>query len=184
VSRDDLRLDRRRGAFTASMIACLAVFSAYSVHAAMPTNPIVLPLEERLQVRAWAPQGWNFFTRNAREDRTLVFSHDAKGWSNVMSRNADAKNRFGIDRKGRAQGAELGILLGAIPKDRWTACSVSPTACLSDAEGAFRLRNTSPSPTMCGTIGIVMQPPVPWAWSTAAERVTMPSKVVRLEVQC
>lgn len=79
---------------------------------------------------------------------------------------------------------EIGRLLQRLPKAGWQTCKERPEACLVRIPKALTVKNTSPNPTLCGEVGLGLQKPVPWAWRASAHRITMPSRVTRLEVQC
>lgn len=163
-----------------------AVIIAYSIHAAMPYNPIKLPLEKRFQFRTVLTQGWKFFTRNPREEDIYLFSRDPNGnWTNSLrGANGEAKNLFGIKRDTRAQGIEIGLIMSHIKQSQWVECETSPTSCLN-VEGVVKyINNSTPSPKICGEYGLVLPEPVPWAWSGSRKSITMPSKTVRFFVLC
>lgn len=179
-------LRRIAGAAVALIVSWSIVFG-YVVHAALPLNPIRLPLEESLHANVWAPQGWAFFTRDAREDRFFVFRRGAAGdtWQPaLMSPHNKPSNAFGMDRKTRAQGVEMGLMFNAAPKQAWRSCKGDPVACLSDAPVAFQMANISPRPTLCGDVGLVLQPPVPWAWARLPHTSQMNSRVARVKAVC
>jgi len=162
------------------------VLACYALHAAMPFNAIRLPFEPHLYLIRWAPEGWAFFTRSPREEDLYSVRRTAAGsWlpaaDNPYSR---PKNFFGLNRAPKAQGIELGFLLHQVDKKAWDQCETTPAQCLEDAPTAKIIRNASPDPTYCGTIGVIKQAPVPWAWSRSAARIQMPIHLVKLEVRC
>jgi antimicrobial peptide system SdpA family protein len=164
------------------------VIGIYAVHSRFPTNTLELPLESSLSpvLVAVIPEGWAFFTRSPREDRVMPFVRDLSGrW--VYSHagpHSEPRNAFGLNRASRAQGVELGLLMAQIPATHWGECSEQPVACLEHASTAIPLRNESPSPTLCGAVGIARQEPLPWAWIDARDEVTMPTRTARLDVTC
>lgn len=180
---DALRARLRGAAFLAVMAAFGAV-GTYAAHGSMPANPFPLPGEESLQMRVWAPEGWRFFTRPPQEEEPSVFSRGASGgWTNAsLGANAEPRNAFGMDRRGRAQGVEIGLLMSEIPKSAWVDCEIAPSACI-DRGMPVVVKNISPVPSLCGHVAVALQKPVPWAWSRSG-RAMMPSRVARLEVQC
>jgi hypothetical protein len=74
-------------------------------------------------------------------------------------------------------------LTGRLDDDDWQECQERAVDCLERAP-TLAVHNVSPVPSLCGPIGLVRQPPVPWAWSGADREITMLSKVVRLEASC
>lgn len=162
-----------------------AVFAAYVVHGSLAVNAVQLPDEAGIGARLWSPEGWKFFTRNPREDWNIVFKQKAPGvWeSPLRGPNASLSNVFGLSRVPRAQGIELGLLLYHLPKQFWHPCPGDVAKCLTPLP-SYAVKNRSPDPTLCGTIGVVLQRQVPWAWAGLKDPRTMPSRVGRLEVTC
>lgn len=179
---------RRLGLLALGLLLGWSTVTMYALHAALPYNPIRLPFEDRLDMRLILPEGWAFFTRDPREDRMQPYLRGADGqWSTAsMTPNFQPKNFFGIDRAARAQGVEMGLLLEAARQVERSACEEEPQVCLGRATVGRTLRNISPSPSLCGQVGIVFQRAVPWAWSRSSQGkpITMPSKILRLDVEC
>ena len=158
----------------------------YAVHGAMPFNPVRLPFEKQIRTLAWIPEGWAFFTRDPREERLLTMRREEDGhWDLGLARSQRALPVcLRPEPRPRAQGVETGLLVGEIPGSAWASCKETPVRCLDGASAPRTVRNPSPDPQLCGSLGFVMQKPVPWAWSRSAEKITMPSRVARLEVTC
>jgi antimicrobial peptide system SdpA family protein len=167
-----------------ALVASLAV--VYVFHGGMKKNALRLPFERAVNAVFWAPEGWKFFTRDAREERTSMYVRGDGGWRTAaLTPNARAENAFGLNRRGRAQGVELGLLTESVPATAWQHCDGSdPLPCLERAAVSQRIRNASPHPSLCGSVGLVSQKPIPWAWASQGLHVTMPIAVVRLEVSC
>ncbi len=157
----------------------------YALHAALPFNPIKLPLETRVQPRFWLPEGWAFFTRDPREENMRVFVRHEGNWVSAgMGPIAKPSNSFGLDRACRAQGVEAALLINGFPSSAFQECRDPVAACLERAPITAEVQNISPTPTLCGDVGVVMQKPVPWAWWSSGLRATMPSRVLRMSVAC
>ncbi len=180
------RSSRALGALTLLCGGVAAIVTTYSLHAGMRFNAIRLPFEQKLNLPLFLPQGWKFFTRDAREERTFPFARTAeRGWVSAgAGANGDSGHLLGARRDSRAQTAELTALMHQAEGRTWTTCTATTTTCLDDVTTMAVVVNTSPRPTICGDIGIVRQAPVPWAWARDARDTTMPSRVLRLEVQC
>jgi antimicrobial peptide system SdpA family protein len=174
------------GGVTLGTFAFSAILVCYAVHGSMPFNPISLPLEARLQVNVYLPEGWKFFTRDPQEEaaRAYQLGPDHRWVRASPGTFATASHVFGLDRTGRTGGVELGHLLQQVPASLAEPCKEDPERCLARASAAKTLHNDSPRPTLCGTIGVVYQKPIPWAWAHASPQVTMPSRVVVMEVRC
>jgi antimicrobial peptide system SdpA family protein len=159
----------------------------YAIHGSRSVRLFELPFERHIATIIWLPQGWSFFTRDPREPWPRAFSRHPDGsWSNAsLGTLSTARNAFGLNRRPRAQGVEISLLLQQVPGKEWSSCSVAPITCLETISNASYVVNLSPQPSLCGVIGIALQEPVPWAWSHHTDRtILMPSKVVRLFVSC
>lgn len=173
------------GAVALGLAAGAACLVSYAVHGSLPYNPLELPGEKKLLTRTWAPEGWKFFTRNAQEERPVLFTRRNGAWERAEQGPASRpRYLFGLNREGRAQGLEFGLLLEQLPASAWRECSESPVSCLSAPGQPLHVTNRSPEPSLCGTVGIALQKPIPWAWLDVPRPVVMPSHVVLLDVQC
>jgi antimicrobial peptide system SdpA family protein len=143
-------------------------------------------LAEQVKTALWAPQGWSFFTKDPREEKQTVYVRRGSAWELVLLAPHDRPaNILGLRRKSRAQGVEMALLLsGNAPAEDWHACTAPLQECLAQLPPGRAVRNTSPAPTMCGSVAIVLQKPIPWAWATSPRPVTMPSRILSLEVSC
>jgi antimicrobial peptide system SdpA family protein len=169
------------------VLGCMwATVCAYALHAALPFNPVKLPFERWVQVRLWMPEGWAFFTRDPREERMLLFKRDSGGrWvSASIGPNSKLSNDLGLNRASRAQSMEAALLLSDFPTSMFQDCRDSPVDCLQHIRVSGSFKNISPDPTLCGELGIAMQPPIPWAWMASGHPVIMPSRVLRMDVTC
>jgi antimicrobial peptide system SdpA family protein len=158
----------------------------YAVHPRLPFNTVRLPLEKQLNVGMWFPQGWNFFTRSPREATYRFFVRDGAGrWSDVShGPNMGRASLLGIGRRARAQLVESAILTYDLRESAFTSCTGDVAGCLERAESKQRVDNISPEPTLCGTVGVALTDPVPWAWASSSSPNEVHSRVLRLEVRC
>lgn len=178
--------DRRLVAFFVLLCGLIAPFVLYAVDASLPYNALELPLVGRQTARTLVPEGWKFFTRDATEPRLYPHHRDLAGaWLSAdLGANAEARHWFGLRRTSRVQSIELGALVANIDESQWRDCEVSTDICLDAAPIAAIIVNVHPLRSLCGDIGLVLQQPVPWAWARRLGRVTMPARVLRLEVIC
>jgi antimicrobial peptide system SdpA family protein len=174
------------GAVVIATAFVVMTLATYAIDAAIGYNPIHLPFEKQVYMQGLLPQGWKFFTRNPREDVQFIFKRDEnRSWKPVTyGVNSLPSNAFGINRRNRAQGVEIGRLLQSVPKAFWVPAQGDPLESLEMSEILTTVRNETPHPTICGTIGIVLQPALPWAWFATGTKAQMPSKVLKIEVRC
>jgi antimicrobial peptide system SdpA family protein len=162
-------------------------FIAHVALSALPYASIRLPLNNIFDISNLMPEGWGFFTRSPRQDRILLYHKRNASWTSAaLPPLGQLRYAMGWDRAPRAQSVEMAILLAAPNTPlHWASCKFEPRACLEQTEGSgVRVKNRNPLPTLCGEVGIVKQPPTPWAWRDASRPVIMPSQVARLEIEC
>jgi antimicrobial peptide system SdpA family protein len=172
----------RLGALMLLVGSTAASIVAYVSIANLDTTAVALP--HASHVRLLAPEGWKFFTRSPHDDEFGAFVRDGANWRPAFpAQNADPAYIFGANRAGRAHGVEMGLLMADVSKEQWRTCEGDPRACLSQG-GLVRVRNGTPAPSLCGEVGLVTAPPIPWQWARLKKTTFMPSHVVRLEIQC
>lgn len=176
-----------RGRLLAVAIGCTAFWTTVAglaAHAPMKSTALG-PHENRLLTQLVIPQGWNFFTRDPREDDIFVYRrhegelHDALAWP-----NAGWANGLGLRRTGRAQGIEVGHIIAGIDWDEIAPCRDGEPACIAATPLEHTAVNPVPSPMLCGELAIVMRPPMPWAWADHAAPEHAPIKTTRIDVRC
>jgi antimicrobial peptide system SdpA family protein len=177
---------RSLGALFLALGALAGTSAVYAVHGGMQKNPLVLPFEKSVNAYLWAPEGWKFFTRDPQEERMATYVRRDGEWRNASRMpNGSVANALGLNRAGRAQNVELGLLAEKLPKSIWQTCEGGDArSCIERAPIAKEVRNRSPEPSLCGSLALVAQKPVPWAWASLGLSTVMPMTVVRLEVQC
>ena len=177
---------RALGALALVLVLGWATAIAYVVHPALPYNPVRLPYSDALNTLVLAPQGWSFFTRNPREPKQFLYRRDARGWESVLlAPHSRLRNAIGLNRASRAQGVEMALVMDAAKKGSWVGCEERPIAdCLSGLPSGISITNVSPSATLCGTIAIVEQRPIPWAWAKSDRPIYMPAHIMAVEATC
>ncbi len=161
----------------------LALTVGYVAVESMPHNPMRDVEVDHPASVWWLPQGWGFFTKPAQDPMRTLFVRDDAGWSAANWRRSQFELFWGLSRRPTIQMLELTRLLDGV----WDAvaddCEGDPLLCIDAYDDPMRIENPMASPTICGTVAIVEQPPVPWAWREF-EDVYMPSRVALLEVTC
>ena len=181
--------------FVLSLLSAAVLYgalAAYSFHPRLPFNTVRLPGEgSQLEPQAFPlqfvlPQGWKFFTKSPRGNEVKVFMQGAgRRWEPVSPRTlSDAGGLFNFDRTPRALGVELAMVLQNAKKDEWSAeCRDTDVTCLQKSSAARTLQNPMPKARLCGVVGFVSRPPVPFAWADSL-KAPMPSNTLVLRIQC
>jgi antimicrobial peptide system SdpA family protein len=178
---------RRRGAgpgrALASAVVGWVLVALFVVEAAAPANPITLPFERLVRADRFLPQGWSFFTRDPREADHTPYVRVGGRWASAAPK-PQREHAFGLSRRSRAQGAELGLLVNGLAERDWVQCPGRVAACFDRLGAARRIHNPAPAPTLCGDVAFVRRPPLAWAWRDWAGSTEMPAEVVRLVARC
>jgi sporulation delaying protein A len=180
----------RRLAVLAIALGCIsALLVVYAVHSSLPFNSLRLPYEREVApgLVKVIPESWKFFTRDPLDQRMLFYGKQADGsWKPAnLGPNGRFSNQLGASRRVRAQGVEAGLLLAAIPPGAWAPCDDEPTACLDRTDALAEVHaNSSPEPSLCGDIGIVLRKPLPWAWAKHPDKHRMPARIAHMRVSC
>ncbi|MGW7102480.1 SdpA family antimicrobial peptide system protein [Streptomyces sp. NPDC054838] len=172
------------------VLVCAAwmVVALYVVQEQVPKNVLTLPAQNDVKhtVANIAPQGWAFFTKSPRDPEVVPYGKTFDGWRALsLTPHAAPHNAFGLDRESRAQGVEISMLLAAAQKSDWRDCTDTGETCLANAAApARRVENTSPHPTLCGTVGLLQERPTPYAWRDLVPESHSTERVMVLEVTC
>ncbi|MGC4755865.1 SdpA family antimicrobial peptide system protein [Micromonospora trifolii] len=117
------------------------------------------------------PQGWSFFTKDPRSEQVQGYTREAPGrWKTIdHGHNNGVGSAFGISRKTRTHGLELAFMTKALDQNltKLTECrSREALDCLEAAAATpvATVRNPSPNPIYCGTVGLVMYKPTSFEW--------------------
>lgn len=148
-------------------------------------NPIQPTVQIHMVQLAFIPEGWSFFTRNARESWLIVYRREGAKLKALSFSNASRQNAFGLSRAARAFHSEVAGLLTPVLRSSWSEWQGDPAE--YDPGGrrpSLELKNWSRTRYVCGDVIVVSAPPVPWAWSRSRTRLRMPSKVLKLKVDC
>lgn len=170
---------------TITALVCVAgiLFAAEPAVTFNPTKPLLA--QDYRPIQVILPQGFAFFTRDAREKDLYLYREEDRGWTSaMMGPNSRPANLFGLNRKSRAQNVESALILSKIKPNIWWDCDEEPSSCLEQDIVRDTVRNVVPQPTLCGPHGFALQEPVPWAWSKSRDSITMKSQITKIHIQC
>ncbi|WP_079060142.1 SdpA family antimicrobial peptide system protein [Streptomyces bungoensis] len=167
------------------------VWSAFILYVAqeqLPKNAITLPAQKSVRhtVVNMAPQGWAFFTKSPRDPEIRPYGKQAGSWRSLaLGPHSSPRNFFGLNRASRAQGVEIALVLSSAREKDWRPCTGTRDSCLTTFGAPVRtIKNASPEPTLCGTIGLLQERPTPWAWRSLIADSHSPERVMVLKVRC
>lgn len=174
---------RALGRLTLLALAFVLATALVSVHASLPSNALHLPLVGSVDVRTLLPQGWGYFSGDARQPLATAYVNDGDGWRQIGPTHQGAPALlFGLDRSGRLMEQEIGVVESAAgtPQD----CRAPDRECLTGLRVTGTSVNPLPEPALCGDVAVVRRDPLPWAWSDSADPDRMPATAVRVELSC
>lgn len=168
------------GSFTIGLLSMITISS-------LPDSAINRNEKSRINFISVMPQGWAFFTRNAREEKYFIYRQQPDStWQRVNIPGASLQYIFGLNRKGRAVTVELGTLLKQVDDSMWTQTNKKIEYIFKnglDTVPSYKVKNICPDPLCTGNIIIQLKPPVPWAWADIEREIIMSSKFVKLYVE-
>lgn len=149
-------------------------------------TPFYIFRKVRLNVGYVMPQGWAFFTRNAREPRVYVYTlNKDRHLQRLNVPGSSARYLFGLDRHGRKVPAEYLSMMAVLDSTKWEngRFDITEISKFSLKKSSIEISNNAIKPTCCGEIILVKTNAVPWAWSQF-NNVKMPAKMIKLYVRC
>ncbi|MFJ9906237.1 SdpA family antimicrobial peptide system protein [Streptomyces sp. NPDC101152] len=172
-------------------VACLVLFGylAAGLFYTLPSNALSSRHSKgaRPVFNTLVPENWAFFTRNPQTTQTGVYAQRADGSIRNLLRTpqGDPSNFFGLSRRQRAQGPELGYL-NANAAGKWADCAGYLDDCVKEAAAkpAVQVKNTNPVPTVCGDAYLTQEETVPWSFRNQVPYVRRVLKVAHLDVRC
>ncbi len=172
----------------AALAVVWGVVALYVAQVHVPRNVLTLPGQSQVKytVANFAPQGWAFFTKSPRDPDVLPYGQNPNGtWTSLnLAPHANPHNAFGLDRRSRSQGIEIALLLDRATDKDWKDCEDDLNGCLADARPVRKVANPSPEATLCGTVALVQEKPVPYGWRDLTDDRLMPERFIVLDVSC
>lgn len=184
----DESIARRQGAVGLASMVCIGTIFLGSVYSSLPGNVLTVRRGNTLRatLSGVLPQGWSFFTKppDSPEISPSAVRDDALVPASQFP-NSRSDNLLGVSREQRSQGPEMAIL-GAAARE-WLDCDDVDGDCRLAAAGSLdptRVRNTSPTPTLCGKVLLAETVPVPWEFRYSYNGWRLDSRVTFLEITC
>lgn len=171
------------GAVRIGLFSCWAVVALLVLTLWIPVSPADFTVAQKLNRSILVPEGWGFFTRDAREPQLRVYAAIDGNWRSITRTHSSAHYFFGVRKDARAEGIELANLLAEVPESAWAPCDGSAPAC-GARTSTTRVVNASLIRRMCGSLLVESRPPTPWAWAAYGEGARLPGRIARLEADC
>jgi len=176
--------NRLRVIFLSLFIA--SITTLFIVIAGSLETPISLPFGIKLNVNYLAPQGWAFFTRDAREEKVILLAYGRSGkLEKIQHAGFHSDYSFGLNRQARKIQMEYSIVTTQMDSLQWIPFkgSIDSLSRFAITLPARNADSKSFDPKLCGEVIVVKTKIIPWAWAKF-DSVYMPSKVMKLYVIC
>lgn len=153
----------------------------------MTFNTMSSKLEAKQAIFTIIPQGWAFFTRNPREGQTLLYKIEDNKIVNANFKHNSFKYKMGLDRSCTKVYTELGFIKEKVPSDafiplEWNYQVEKLNNVSLESMKPFTVKNALKDPILNGKYLLVIQEPIPWAWSSNIEKIKMPAAGILLNV--
>lgn len=141
----------------------------------------------RREINTVATQTFGFFTKDPKSQDFLPLSNEEgyEGESLLTTPQGKPENWFGIKRKQRAQGPEMASLGNHTVRDK-IECDGSLRECFIKAthRKAVAVTNTSPIPTLCGKVVLLIVEPTPFQYRKQIDSTLQASGAIYLDITC
>lgn len=153
----------------------------------MQYNTLSEKFENKKIVFSLFPQGWAFFTRNPREGQVILYQKNNGKFVEVPFKHNNYRYAFGLNRTCTKVYTELGYIRKNINDSsfkaiEWNYQEKIFTNKLDNLE-TITLQNPLKNGILNGKYLLVIQEPIPWAWSKNAKRIKMPALAVFLNIK-
>ena len=151
----------------------------------LPRNPLSVSLLVRASSLIAVPEGWAFFTRDARETDVVGYAQEAGEWKQVDG-IPYSRTWYSLDRRGRMLSSEIQWVAGFMKTNHaeLIRCPMDELdQCLSSAE-EYEVAAPSSAFSFCGKIALLLIDPTPWAWASTTRREEKFVRTWRARIIC
>lgn len=129
------------------------------------------------------PQGWGFFSKNPRDSDVGLYTTENSS-SKVVWPNMRTENAFGLYRKGRSQGVEMGAIASTISDKDYTKCDSEDLESCKGKANEITVKNPTPSPLLCGEYFLTKEKPIPWSYFKYSDSGHEITNIVKVDIKC
>lgn len=149
-------------------------------------NPIQNKLDSKRIVYSVVPQGWAFFTRSPREAQVLLYEIKDNKLIKLNHLHSSINNLIGLNRRSSVYMSEIQLARAELSNNLFsnTKWNYQNNALGYIPEKTYTVKNKVNNPLLCGEYLLVLQQPIPWAWSSHIKTMEMPAKIIRIKLEC
>ncbi|MGJ8745456.1 SdpA family antimicrobial peptide system protein [Polaribacter sp.] len=166
------------------------VFSYFLFHlffSSILINPVKLKPGINRKISRIMPQNWPFFTRDFNEAELLLYKKNNHQKYQIVNLNYNHySNSFGLKKKSKKIIQELTFLKRELHDSLFISTEGNHRIGLLGAipDKIINIKNHMLAPILCGEYVLFLEEPIPWAWIESKNILKMPSKAIRLNIQC
>lgn len=150
-----------------------------------PYNPLTPSKAFKVDISLLAPQGWAFFTRNAREPNLYIYTKNENNKLQLLDfqKNTNSANLFGLSRSARTLSVEIGEILKQVDTSNWSKNNTGDLKKEFNKSKTIGVTNRAIHPKLKDTLFLEYREKTPWAWAKSYDEIKMPSKTLKLYVK-
>jgi antimicrobial peptide system SdpA family protein len=173
-----------------SFIFCAIVSLFFSYHLFFYNtrlSPVKLELNLNTKITRLFPQEWAFFNGEFRRAQVVLYKKNSANQFDRIDLHINAySNAFGIKKQPQRILAELRYIKREVNDSLYVDTKWNYQLGILGTIPDFKVdvNNYFKAPLLCGEYLAVYQRMIPWAWLKSIDRIQMPSKVIRLNIQC
>jgi antimicrobial peptide system SdpA family protein len=173
-------------ALTAGLILVWSLWAILNLTSSLKENALHAPLRDRALLQSLTPQGWAFFTRNPREERTLAWMRRPSSLEPANLADYRGAPWNGVKRALRNRALTINAVASHLSEKDWQACEGDLLACVKSSEVAPKpvVLEINDNSGLCGEVVLQKESPTPWAWRNAFHRVKKHTQFARAAVKC
>ncbi|MRM96251.1 SdpA family antimicrobial peptide system protein [Riemerella anatipestifer] len=171
-----------------ALFLSLFIFSTFSIIliSSIPFNPIQYKINFVKQVYTYLPQGWAFFTRDARENQLYIYKINNNKLEIINQKHSNFENIMGLSRRVSKLVLEAEVVSNIIGKNNFYKTNWNFDSNLHGIipNNKIVLKNPIKSPILCGDYVFVYHKIVPWAWSKNTRKIRMEGTIIKVRIKC
>ena len=130
------------------------------------------------------PQGWSFFTKDPREEQTIIYKQENNKLEELNLKNGATSSWLGITRYNRIMLIELIQITNQVDSSKWSNINSKENfKIFTDTTTAIEVINFVNNAQLEGNFIIIKQKPIPWSWRANRNNLFMPAKGIKLKLK-
>lgn len=149
-------------------------------------NVLSKRFENKKLIFSILPQGWAFFTRNSREGQVILYQKENDILKKVPYQHNHYQFAFGLDRTTTKVYTELGLIKNKIHNNLFQEVEWNYQSDIYQKDLSALRKVDIKSPLKKGKLKgeylMIIQEPIPWAWSKNMDSIKMPAVAIFINI--